>query len=105
MPTPVGFERVAQAVETARDRLPYRDGTWGYVAGNGGTVALTGGKRVTAARFLAVGAVRTITINGGSPITLRTGDPWVWAPGGVVEDPTIVISGNCDYMIEYVTPA
>lgn len=77
-------------------------GSWAYSAGTGGgTVNITG--RVVGSFFHAEGGAGTVTIDGGDTITIRTGGTIALNPQGNLVNPTIVMSGTIDYMIEYVT--
>lgn len=90
-------------------KLPDFSGTWGYAAGNNGTVTLTGSKRVLQITATALEASGTFTINGGDTITLPYGGTdkvstsITIAPIGNLTDPTIVFSAGVDsYFIEYL---
>lgn len=79
-------------------------GTPFYQSGTGGgTVAVAAGRRVCGITALAVGSDGTITINGGSVITVRAGNTFSYNPNGNLIAPTIVFSASLDYFIEGVS--
>jgi hypothetical protein len=77
-------------------------GTWGYVAGVNGTVAVAAGRRVTGiSAYSAAGG--TVTINGGDSIVIPAGASISISPKGNLQAPTIVFSaGVTSYVIESV---
>lgn len=77
-------------------------GDWDYVSGTGGGTEVVVG-RMVGSFFFANAADGTITIDGGSTITVRAGCGIAINPKGNLLNPTIVMSGSVDYMIEYVT--
>jgi len=79
-------------------------GTPFYNAGTGGgTVALTGGKKLLGVTAYAKGADGTMTINGGDTITIRSGLTLSFSPLGNYVNPTIVFSAAIDYIVEGVS--
>ena len=79
-------------------------GTPFYNAGTGGgTVALTGGKKLLGVTAYARSADGTMTINGGDTITIRSGLTLSFSPLGNYVNPTIVFSAAIDYIVEGVS--
>lgn len=79
-------------------------GTPFYNAGTGGgTVTLTGGKKLLGVTAYAKGADGTMTINGGDTITIRSGLTLSFSPLGNYVNPTIVFSASIDYIVEGVS--
>ena len=79
-------------------------GTPFYNAGtSGGTVTLTGGKKLLGVTAYAKGADGTMTINGGDTITIRSGLTLSFSPLGNYVNPTIVFSAAIDYIVDGVS--
>lgn len=76
-------------------------GTWDYVSGTGGGTEVISG-RVVGAFFYAHNAAGTVQIDGGSLVQIRRNIGITLNPKGNLLNPTIVMSGSIDYMIEYV---
>lgn len=76
-------------------------GTWKYYSGVSGTVVVAAGERVIgiSAHCTVAGSV---TINGGSPITIPSNVSLGIEPNGNLTAPTIVFSGTDTYIIEVV---
>ena len=77
-------------------------GTWQYYSGISGTVVVSALERVIgiAAHSTAGG---TVTINGGSAVTLPANVAIVIEPQGNLTAPTIVFTGTDTYFVEVVS--
>lgn len=77
-------------------------GTWAYYSGTSGTVNVTAGQRVTAITcHSTVGG--TLTIAGGSTITIPANTSFADNPQGNIMAPTIVFTNTDAYFIEVVS--
>jgi hypothetical protein len=77
-------------------------GTWSYYAGTLGTVNVSAGQRVTAITCHCTTA-GSLTIAGGSTITVPANTSFSDNPKGNITAPTIVFTGTDAYFVEVVS--
>ena len=77
-------------------------GAWAYRSGVSGTVAVPAGRRVLQITATAGAADATLTINGGSNITIPAYRALTIEPRGNLVAPSVVFTGTTAYFIEDV---
>ena len=86
--------------DCSKDYYEWQTDPFAYSAGTaGGTVTLTGEKRVNEIVAYADGSNGTVAINGGDSITVRAGTSFTLSPKGCLVNPTIVFSASLDYFV------
>lgn len=77
-------------------------GTWAYYSGLVGTVVVGAGQRVVGiSAYSSTGG--SLTINGGSTVTLPAGVAVSIEPNGNLTAPTIIFTGTSTYFVEVVS--
>lgn len=80
------------------------NGDWAYAAGVSGTVALSGGKRVTRiTAYAPAGTAASVSVAGGPSIPVVAGGTLTLSPNGNLTDPSITFTGTASYVVEYVS--
>lgn len=83
--------------------LPDLSGTWGYDAGVSGSVTIGVGKRILQITAVAGGLGATMTINGGSTVTIPALTSITIEPRGNLTAPSLVFTGTAAYFVEHVS--
>lgn len=108
LPLPAGAATTAnQAIGNAslssvNDKLPDLSGTWGYDSGVSGSVTIGVGKRVLQITAVAGALGATMTINGGSTVTIPALTSITLEPCGNLTAPSLVFTGTAGYFVEHV---
>lgn len=84
--------------------MPVSNGTWSYDSGVSGTVVVAAGKRVLQiSASSSPSAAASLTVNGGSTITIPIGNSVTIEPRGALVAPTLVFTGTSAYFVEEVS--
>lgn len=83
-------------------KLPDLSGTWGYDAGVSGSVTIGAGKRVCQITAVAGALGATVTINGGSTVTIPALTSLTIEPRANLIAPSLVFTGTAAYFVEHV---
>lgn len=84
-------------------KLPDLSGAWGYDAGVSGSVTIGAGKRVLQITAVAGALGATMTINGGSTVTIPALTSITIEPRGNLTAPSLVFTGTAAYLVEHVS--
>jgi len=83
-------------------KMPDISGAWSYDAGVSGTLTVSAGRRILQISATAGDTAATMTINGGSTISIPAGRSLTIEPKGNLTAPTIVFTGTTAYFVEEV---
>ena len=101
LPLPTGASTEA-TLSALNSNIAKAYGTWTYYSGISGTVNVTAGQRILSITcHSAIGG--TVTINGGSSITVPAGVGFSISMTGLIIAPTVVFSSTDTYFIEVVS--
>lgn len=85
------------------DKLPDLSGTWGYDSGTSGSVTIGASKRVCQITCVAEASGATVTINGGSTVTIPALTSLTIEPRANLIAPSLVFTGTAAYFVEHVS--
>lgn len=97
---PISVENTAETPLYVVDSQMH--GTWGYVSGIDGTPTIPANAHILQIAVVSPSATAsTLTINGGSTITVPAAQSLTIEPKGMLVTPTLVFTGTASYFVEY----
>lgn len=109
LPLPTGAATEAKqdtgntSLSSIDGKLPDQSGTWGYDSGTAGSISISSGLRVLQITAVAGASGATMTINGGSTVTIPALTSITIEPKGNLTAPSLVFTSTTGYFVEYVS--